>query len=740
MNENNDALKLIDLQPSENVRLAIGGLWDSINLLVGQYKNVKTRLQEIESAVIDFNPENERLNAELEELTRTLENYKNNSEEHNLIVEKLQSEINFLKVAEDENTELKEEITKLKNQHHILITQMSESSDNDEKIKYLQEEIDKLNNEKSELALQFQTIKESETEAGLLLIQEKDDKIGNLISENESLNFQIIELNQKVNELEKIVAEKEEQINLTAQPLVEDFDSSVLVAEIEEKDIKINLLNEEIERLQVQLSNLTAQMEETDAESENSEAKQDEELQRKFDELSNHVHLLQADLTAKNEEITDYKIELDLKRSINEQLTAELDSLNADTLKIRELHEADIDVLKEDLQSLRDENQRYLLDIAKLKDRGSQGSLFLDEPDSMSKELHLEISKIKAELLSAESINIELKDTLQNQKADFEAKLSSFERDKIGITLELQDLRNSLDFQTQFSENLQHEKNELLESKGNSEQSTKLENELLDKIKVLEERNREYSQRIEEFSVQTEIMMADSDQLNKIQKEVEDLRENNRWLSENNAQLSSENNILVKTLKESKNASLPAEEDLILMEQVKMDMMKEMKDLRGLISEKEILLDDAKKLNFELEKSITNLQSMVSKKDERITELIQFESEFRMNQKEIIELKSNLNNINMQVSKANQDLINQDSKIFSLIVEKNTAQGIVEELTTSVSKLEKQVNEKDEQLTSTAEQINQMRSEENLRLEEKAKISDLVKRQIAKMEDVLRNP
>jgi len=482
-----------------------------------------------------------------------------------------------------------------------------------------------------------------------------------------------------------------------------------------------------------------------------------EELKLKFEQLEDENSELRKDY----DELGNSKVALLSELNQNKEIDAKI--LTQDNL---------IELLENEIQNLKSNLELKDDEIANFN---------FEENEKKIAELQHVIYSLEKQLHETESINIELKDSLQNQKADFDSQFSKLEREKFVLKNEIQNL---------IEENqILHSDSDLLKSKDILSQST-LEDidlyqkqiaELTAKLSILEERNFELTNQHQSFSRQAQILTEQEEQIKILSSELNDSTKNVEKykklyqdfndkesqsfelfsaseieekddkiaalhqeifeLHNKLASIESEHTILKLQLDDRKE-QVPVLEstsnDLELYEEIKYELINELKALKTEIGEMELQIDEARKLNSELEKTISLLRHQIENKDDRLTELLQFESEFHQNQKEILDLKSSLNSLSQLVTKTNQEKIDQENKIFTLLKEKNSASAKLIELEQSIETMEVTVSEKEKIIKVFETSVKKSDLKERDREQDKMKIIFQINKQVTKLNGMIK--
>ncbi len=734
MNELNLMSSILPLQPSEGVQSAVQNLSNSLHLLIDRFKSVKSDYYRIRSEFDEFTNFNPDIDPNFIALKNRIQELEAQNVEFNEIFDEyeakmalMQSYKTTIETLGRENSNLKEEINKHEINYRRLISQVADNEDFTVKLEEKDELIAELLSDKNQLNEKIAELEE--VQKNFIFAQQelarRNHQLNAYVEEILTHKNQIAELENRIFDFQNKNKNLNEQISLT-EGMSDDY--AVLVTQSGALDSKIKELNFELE-------------------------KKDDEIKRVSEDLNN---------SQKN------NIDLNLKLA---EFENELKEMNISNLK-------DIELMKEENRLLREENQKVNAEITGIKENHIQESLNFEDNEQQVTDLKKFIEKLNNELLESEKINIVLRDNLLNQKADFDTQFTNLEREKLVLIQEIEGIKAEFDKVQQDSD--KSKSKVLLSESINSEleQNRNQIAELQSKLAVMEDKNHESSiliqnlkdqiliqkQQIEEFKVlnrsltenqkkqsQTLSIFEENYQENEKfellqeeirtrEQEIADIAKELTGLRNTFDSLSNENlnlKIQLEQLSRETPKNVPTEEDLILFEEVKLELLKEMKDLRAELSDNQTKIEEARKLNSELENSISLMHQQIYKKDERITELLQFESEFHQNQKEIQELKVQLNTINHQIFKANQEKMEQDNKVFSLIKENNSVQSKVEKLSSTLDLFEESIKQKDENLQTFVEKERMLVALENEKRQDKEKLNSFVQAQIAKLNNIM---
>ncbi|MFA5070765.1 MAG: chromosome segregation SMC family protein [Candidatus Pacearchaeota archaeon] len=333
---------------------------EKVESLEKEIENSDKELNEIYKKKQILNQQIEQLNSEISDGNSSLIKLANINEKQNHI-KNIQEKIDYLKG----------ELSELAKREKSLESSFDENSNIEQKYETLRIEVQEIsirNNENVDSEISF---KQRELERSRISLKQ-------LMREEEDLNLEVKEIKNKISEKEKILEKKKQQEN----ELTEKFrkmisDRDLLQKKIRDNEIEISKKQNSVYNLEQELNNLKIDFARVSAEIENFETEMlnfpDVEIVRgSKDFLSEHLAKTQEQLShigsvnLRSLEVYDeIKNEYDLIKEKTETISKEKEGI----MKI--IHEIDIKKKKTFLQTLNSLNEIFSRNFSQLSQKGS---------------------------------------------------------------------------------------------------------------------------------------------------------------------------------------------------------------------------------------------------------------------------------------------------------------------------------------------------------------------------------
>ena len=333
---------------------------EKVESLEKEIENSDKELNEIYKKKQILNQQIEQLNSEISDGNSSLIKLANINEKQNHI-KNIQEKIDYLKG----------ELSELAKREKSLESSFDENSNIEQKYETLRIEVQEIsirNNENVDSEISF---KQRELERSRISLKQ-------LMREEEDLNLEVKEIKNKISEKEKILEKKKQQEN----ELTEKFrkmisDRDLLQKKIRDNEIEISKKQNSVYNLEQELNNLKIDFARVSAEIENLETEMlnfpDVEIVRgSKDFLSEHLAKTQEQLShigsvnLRSLEVYDeIKNEYDLIKEKTETISKEKEGI----MKI--IHEIDIKKKKTFLQTLNSLNEIFSRNFSQLSQKGS---------------------------------------------------------------------------------------------------------------------------------------------------------------------------------------------------------------------------------------------------------------------------------------------------------------------------------------------------------------------------------
>ena len=721
MNLNKNILPLVNMD-KEDIISYINDREKYINSIEENNKSLKNKINELEKIIqkndkdiYDLKNNNASLKKKNEMLIKDIEDSKRELEERNnqsfilsnMIDDKIDKEDyeeleQQLKEEKKKNGNLKKNIDKLnediskkeeeiiKNNNKIKI-QENNIQENINKIKNLNEQIEKNNKNYNELLNKYNTFisQKEENEKSIneaiknLKLSEKYQKL---------INMEKPELIKTILEKDKYIA-KVENKNFISQNKIKELENANQnnINELEKNKLTINNLNKKLEYLEKELNNLKTEKENL----ENKLVKLNKELQNEKNEKEK--------LKSVEKDLAEEKNKNNLLINENNKIKNENLAQNENIVKAKNIISSLQNKIKENeekINSITNEknllNQNYTDLMNKYNEQLTNTQKKEKQASDAIKNLNLTGQYIKLANMSKDqliSLIVE-KDKylkiLENSKKDLEEKIEKINKEKSSIENELNNLKvsfstlekkhallnNENEKNKKEIENYKNEKNNLLLDLQNEKTQKENYKKDSDELKETKKRIKILKTDIQKLSDENlskeEKIMQEQKKILSLQNRINELLKEKEEMTKNYNELISRSNDQLEKIKSQENKD-KNEIDLInnlnLSDIYKHYANMNKAKLISIIIEKDKLyknLEEEKKSLEELKKSLEQkILNIENKNNELEKALAEFEAKNNTLNKKI----ENLNIENNQLKKENENLSKEKSELNNLLKE-----------------------------------------------------------------------
>ena len=556
-----------------------------------------------------------------------------NIDKSQALVEKQQDQLKEIADLVAKITSLEETINTLSVDNSSLKADLSNENKRKEE---LSKNITKLSNELKSLNEKYSKL--------VLDSKNKEDELNNVI---QNINIKNEELTGLLNKCNKELGEK----ILSLKLLKENSD-----IEISELNKKINLFKNEIINLKKEIKTITANF-------VNSSKKNDtiiQQLQKKYDILFSSTDTEINNLKTK---LSDSEKNLNLSSKKTTDLENEISELKLSQEKIYNENIGKLNELKKEKQAIRDE-------YTNLQTKN----------DSLKKEYELKLKNLTNEMLQLkQSHNVVIKDL--NEKIDNKTNELNKNIELVkSLEKQISDNQTKYDKKTSDKDSkitkLENKIDELNELLTKNEEQYKLE---------LETKNKKIKQNVEIINEFTKNLSNTKENNNKIKKEyTNEINELKSTITNLNNKLN-ENNELINSLKlqikqfegiiENKNKTIKSYEDAIT------SYKKQVNECDKSISDLKRTNEDLIKTHREQLKLIVKDKSTLQKElDTKTALLLKIQTDLDNENKKVVELLKNINELKAIIDNKNKQLTIQKEKETETKVLKQTCTKEIKEL------------------------------------------------------------
>ncbi|XP_048805797.1 golgin subfamily B member 1-like isoform X2 [Lagopus muta] len=700
VSENENLSKLLDVKECE--------LLKKIQAVAEMESKLSVSDAEYQKTLSVLNSEKTTLAKEIEQLSIAAK------QKENSVAEQLQKKTKECNVLAGQLSESKEQAQQLSEQMQSVLIQLKDATDKETK----KEEM--LNSKLSECSTLIQEL--SQSKENNLLLQEQVQRLAlDFEAKSKSLEEKILQcdsLHKEIEDSKSYIVELQEEIKNLKE------DKTKLSQWVEERDLTLKSQGSELEKFRKQVSDkieessvLNNQLQQVSKEVTELKHKK-EDLSNLLSKKSHEYEILQLQLVQQQSDTTSARQLAHTAALENEKLKVEIENLNGMIMKKSEeiaTLTSHLSQQSHSILALKDQIDGLVVEKENLKTLVERKEILISEKDVL-------LQQIKDSKMAGEGQYLQVISDLQNQiqtlgfeasqlKQTMQEKENECKKQAQELKL-LKDKSEESDIlRVQLSENMEVISDLQYQLRNLTEKAAELNDSIAQKDECLKQKIDEYVSLKACLSDVQESSILQQKQLELLTSEAEQLKVlvSEKDLTVNNISLFSEN--LKMQLQEKENECVVLRKQVVELEEVKVNLQKEVQHQKNVIIEKDQSLSENKSSLTENKTLLNALKEKAQEDEEKINLISQLQSQVHVLTQELQKSKE-------LIQEKEDAFLSLQEKIeaqYELRTEFNAALNKKEEV---IAELHNSVKEKDSSLQLANKNISVLSNEIEILKEE----------------------